>query len=162
MNTTRYFAIYKCLIVSMFLLLQAQLFAQGNSANENRKEQLVGTWLLDFDKTISQIDSKAKEVYGKMNLVFKENLKKSFSKRKIIFKADGTYIIEIKPGIQQQGTWQLLDNEIDLLIVMDYGKRYNRRIESINSSKLILNLGEHKNQPSKALLQKWELKKINH
>ncbi|MFY0651639.1 MAG: hypothetical protein JXQ96_06375 [Cyclobacteriaceae bacterium] len=129
--------------------------AQDNSIQENR-ESLIGTWALDYNKSIDQIDSSSKTHYDGLSNEKKNRIADSFTGRKMIFGEDGTYTLQLNRGMVVSGTWELTD-ELTILIGLD-GKQFEQKIISISSSEMLLNLGG--DQSKNRLFRKWYLNKV--
>jgi len=159
MNTNIYKSHFKILLVTVLVLSfsMSGLYAQNNSKNKNR-ERLIGTWTLDYNKSISQINSKAKIYHDSLKQEKKNFIKTSFSSRKMTFKKEGGYTLEIRHGKIKRGTWELLEDQTTLVLQMDDEKRYEQHIEKISTSTMTLNLGG--DQSKGQLFQKWYLKKL--
>jgi hypothetical protein len=144
------------IVVLCLLALSTGAFAQGKS-NKKNAERLIGTWAMDYNKSIGQIKAKSKSHFDTLKQEKKNRVKNSFSSRKITFQKDGGYILELRPGQQVNGTWELQSDDATLLISLE-DKQFEQRIENISTSTMILNLGG--DQDRNRLFRKWHLKKI--
>ena len=141
----------------MLSLSHGGVMAQGKS-NKKNAERLIGTWGMDYNKSIGQVQSKSRSHFDTLKQEKKNRIKNSFSGRKITFQEDGGYILELRPGRQVSGTWKLQRDEVTLVINVE-GKQFEHRIENISSSTMLLNLGG--DQDKNRLFRKWHLKKIS-
>ncbi|MEQ6121139.1 hypothetical protein [Reichenbachiella sp. MALMAid0571] len=157
MNNQRY-KYYFCALATILMLSVSTLYAQGNS-NQKNADRLIGTWALDYNKSIGQIQSKSKSHYDTLKQERKDRIKNTFGNRKITFREDGGYVLELQPGRQVQGSWELLNDDVSLVITMDDGKQFEQRIENIGASAMLLNLGG--DQDRDRLFRKWHLKKVS-
>lgn len=150
--------IIKSIVVILIITMTPEsVLAQGN--NTTTADFLIGTWSLDFNKSISRVTTESKTYYNGLENDNKARIKNSFSKRKISFMSDGTYILEVREGKTLTGNWELNNDKETLNISMDNGKQLTQRVESINSSTMCLNLGG--NQSARRLFNKWYLIKIS-
>jgi len=149
--------LFTVLSIVLFLISSEQTYGQSNS-NKQNKEHLIGTWGLDYNKTINQIKADSKKNYDSLKVDKKEQIRTSFSSRKVIFSQDGTYTLIVKPGLDVVGTWQLKEDNITLVIVLKDNKSITQTIETINSSHMLLNLGG--DQSTGRLFRKWYLENL--
>lgn len=118
---------------------------------------LIGRWELDFHKSIQLIKSSSKSHYDTLKQERKDRIKNSFSKRRITFKKDGGYLLEISEEKQVYGTWGLADDNVTLLVSINDGKVFRQKIETLNRTWLVLNLAG--DQTKNSLFGTWYLKK---
>ncbi len=145
------------LLTAVMVSVSAQrINAQGDSTKKNA-ERLIGTWTLDYDKSIAQAEPNSKMHYDSLKQERKDRIRTSFSGRKITFHKTGGYMLEIKEGVSSKGTWKLLDDQITLVIQLDHDRQYKQQIEVISTSTMTLNLGG--DQKTERLFRKWHLQK---
>ncbi len=146
-------------ILLLFVLSISTLPAQkaNKTPRTNKIEKLlVGSWKLDYDQSISKANRSSRLHYDSLSSERKSRIINSFSKRRVTFKADGTYILTLTEGNQVTGTWKLPSDDGTLHIRID-GKLIVQRVENINRSIMILDLGGDKN--ANRMFRKWYLNK---
>ena len=151
--------IFCILLMSIWMLSLSQttLLAQGNS-NKKNAERLIGTWAMDYNKSLGQAQSKSRSHYDTLKQEKKNHIKNSFSSRKITFQEDGVYILQLRPGQQVSGIWKLQSDDVSLHISIQ-DKQFEQRIENISASTILLNLGG--DQDENRLFRNWHLKRIS-
>lgn len=144
--------------ILFFIFMTAQGIAQSNL--DKNKEYLIGAWGMDYNKTLQDIKQSSRVYYDSLKVERKDKIQNALSQREIIFSSDGVYTLIINSEKQKTGFWELLNDNITLLIQLD-GRIYTQKLESINSSKMVLDLGVFNNSSVNRLFDKWHLKKIN-
>jgi hypothetical protein len=143
---------------TFLLLTTTQSYAQGNS-NKKNAERLIGTWVLDYDKTLQGIKQTSRDYYNTLKAEKKEKIQSSFEQRKMHFSQDGTYTLVVNAELQVTGSWQLKEDDITLEIILSGSdKVITQSIEHIDTNKMILALGG--SDASNSLFDKWHLEKI--
>lgn len=155
MNNQRY-NYYFCVLLTIFTLSASTIYAQANS-NRKNTERLIGTWAMDYNKSIGQIQSRSRSHFDTLRQEKKNRIKNTFGGRKITFQRDGGYILELRPGRQVTGTWELQSDNATLIISLQ-DKQFEQRIENVSTSTMVLNLGGDQNR--NRLFRKWHLKKV--
>lgn len=145
--------------ILILTISNGSLVAQESINNETVESLLIGTWALDYDKSIGQLEPEPKAYYDNLDDEKKGRIKNSFSKRKITFMEGGGYILEVSPEKQLHGTWQLQDHAKSLKIIMDGGNQLDQHIEDITGLTLYLDMGG--NRSVNRLFRKWHLSKIS-
>ncbi len=148
--------ITRTFIPALFILVLSHSPILAQNANKIEKF-LIGTWQLDYDQSISQIDRSSKGFYDTLKQERKSMIRNSFSQRKMEFQSDGTYVLVVRDGREVTGTWKLQNDEESLHIILD-GNLIEQRIEKINQSFMVLNVGG--NQTANRLFRRWYLNKI--
>lgn len=143
-----------CLLMAVLIAVINPTLAQSKKGIDPR--DLIGTWELDFDKSIGQIKSKSKSHYDGLKNDRRDRIKNSFSQRKVTFGSGGSYVLDVRSDRQVTGTWKLVGDDT-LLISLNDGSEHYQKIEKVNPVSLTLNLGgaETKNR----LFDKWSLKR---
>ena len=152
-----------CPLSRMFSILALVLFISTigyaqNSSNQNNTEKLIGTWVLDYNKTISKVKTEAKQYYDSLKTERKQSLQTSFSQRKMTFEADGSYTLVVNAERQVKGTWSLKQDDVTLEIKTD-GRTITHSIGKISNQNLELHL--EKSKEAKQLLGTWHLDKVS-
>lgn len=148
------------LFVLTLIMMQLSVNAQNN-VKKKTEELLIGTWSFDFTKSTDSISPNSKKMYGRLDSRIQDNIKQSYSRRKLSFLPDGKLILELAPGTQRKGIWKLLKDQKSLYIKMENGRELNQRVERISTSSLSLNLGGNQSKEDKRLFHKWYLNKVN-
>ncbi|WP_347924804.1 lipocalin family protein [Pontimicrobium sp. SW4] len=130
----------------------------GNAQNNNNDDKLIGTWVLDYNKTLNNIKQEAKQYYDGMTIDRKQSLQNSFNQRKMIFEADGNYTLVINSERQVTGTWDLKQDDITLELVAG-GRTITHSIGNLSNQNLELHL--EKSTEAKQLLGTWYLDKVS-
>lgn len=152
--------IFRSIVFILILMTSVSVNAQNN-AKKKTEELLIGTWSFDFNKSTDSISSNSKKMYAHLNSQIQNNIKQSYSRRKLSFLPDGKLILELAPGTQRKGVWKLLKDQKSLYIKMENGRELNQRVEKISASSLSLNLGGNQSKEDKRLFHKWFLNKVN-
>ena len=148
-----------CLLGLILLaLLAGPLHAQGKKADKTA-ELLVGTWALDFEKSIEHSQLNPQVVLGQPPAGRHELIRKTFNQRKLIFRENGVCQMELSPGKRITGSWELLYDQRVIAIKFEDDKRSKQKIEQISSTSMILQL--EKGKAGKQLFDKWYLVKTN-
>lgn len=143
------------LLIGIVLIGTSQVNSQNRT---NNRDLLIGTWDLDFNKTIKDIKQDSRQYYDSLKVEKKNGIQASFSQRKMSFSSDGRFVLVVNPTKQVTGTWSLEEDEVTLYIVLDNGINMTQAIEDIGNSKLVLNL-EKEGVSAHSLFDKWHLKK---
>ena len=155
LNTASKLKLRKILLLLICIFLPTvTLFGQGS---QNR-EYLIGTWELDYNLSIARIDPSSKTHYDTISQEVKTRIIDSFSQRKITFRSDGIYLLQVTENNQVEGTWTL-QNDNKTLIIVTEGNEIQQEIESVDEQKMVLNLGGPAVQ--NRLFKKWYLNKIS-
>lgn len=127
----------------IFFLFTTQSHGQVNS-NKKNAERLIGTWTLDYGKTINGIKQTSKDYYDTLKAEKKKGIQASFEQRKMTFSQDGTYTLVVNSNRQVTGTWKLNNDDVTLEIVLsEGGKAITQTIERIDNLNLVLGLGNN-------------------
>ena len=126
---------YKFKTILLTLLL-AIIFTVTHG--QTAKEQLVGTWVFDYNISSEKMDTDAKAHYGKMDDTAKAQLKEAYKGRVIKFGADGSYKLQLADGRNQKGSWVLNENGKDIIITDERGKTQYQKIKTITATILVL------------------------
>lgn len=141
-----------------FLLLTGSIQAQNVSTEISSNELLIGTWALNYEKTISAIDGSARSYYQGMDADTKAKLATSFKARRIMFFASGEYILQVGYGNQKRGHWRWLGEGRAIEIVLNGKQKFVHTIGSISENEMVLRLG---NSGVKQLFDKWHLQRVS-
>lgn len=147
----------KQLLSKYYFLLFTMFFVTTVISAQTTQEQLIGTWVFNYDASFAKIDSNAKTHLDKMDISRKERLENAYKGRTITFGADGSYLQQLADGRKVFGTWVLSGNGKDILVKNPEGKELNLKIKTLNSTSLILNpndLGK-----GKSMLSDWHFSK---
>lgn len=150
-------------IFKIILFILTIITESVNAQNKYKQtdELLIATWQFDFNKSIDSIASSSKKNYDRINDETRNKIKKLYSQRKLSFFSNRQLILEIVPGVQKKGNWQLLSDQKRLHIKMENGKELYQIIEKINDSSLVIHLESNQSNNDKRLFHKWYLNRIN-
>lgn len=130
MKLKHYCAIVILLIV---FVLPIKVFSQGN------QEQLLGTWVFDYDASFAKMDSISKAHYNRMDANRKTQMKKAYKGRVMTFGIDGSYVQQSIDGHKIVASWVLGDNSKDIVVTNPAGKELRLKIKKIGANFLVLN-----------------------
>jgi hypothetical protein len=142
------------------LFLFLIIFSFSNSAfSQNLDNELVGSWILNYEKTLDLMDEKAKKHYTEMGAIRQEKVKKAYQNRKLIFEATNRFVQESGGGHKIEGTW-FFNNETDIEISTSRGIIRYFKIKKLHGNTLIISSVNHNNDMN-MLIAHWHLTKIN-
>lgn len=140
-------------VIVLALFMGTTAYAQGN----DNEAKLIGTWILDYSKTLSEIKQEAKNHYDKLSPNRKQGIEDSFSQRKMTFSSDGNYTLVVNASRQVSGSWNLKDD--DTLEITIENRTIVQSISNISNNNLELELEQ--DNASKRLFDTWYLDKIS-
>lgn len=148
-----------CLWGLVFMaFLAGPLHAQGKKADKTAG-LLVGTWALDFEKSIEHSQKGPQIDLNGLSPDRVEFIRKAFEQRKLTFHKKGSCLMEFSPGRHVSGSWELLGDKQTIAIKFEDGKRSKQKIEQISATSMVLQL--EKGKAGKQLFDKWYLVKTN-
>lgn len=121
-----------------------------------QQEQLIGTWVFDYSKSIDKIDEQAQKDYALMPDVIKNQFEQSYRGRKLIFNTNGSFIQQTIDGKQILGSWKL-DNNQNISVTSPQGGTIVFKIVVLSDVILVLQLQKKGNQ--QIILSQWYLNK---
>jgi len=121
-----------------------------------RPEQLIGTWVFDYSKSIDKIDEQAQKDYALMPEVIKSQFEQSYRGRKLIFNTNGSFIQQTIDGKQIVGSWKL-DNNQNISVTSPQGGTIAFKLVVLSDAILVLQLQKKGNQ--QIILSQWYLNK---
>lgn len=101
-----------------------------------QREQLVGTWVFDYESSMANMDENAKKVLAK-SPTLQGRLESSYRNRQIILAIDGSYSLHLPDGKQVLGTWEL-DTNGNTVIIHYQNQNENLSIVTVLSTALVL------------------------
>ena len=105
--------------------------------NTNKKEQLIGAWNLDYQKSLTKMDSIPKKRFNS-NTRLKTRIEESYKGRQLVFSANGDFT-QIQPdGRENSGTWTIVESENTLTITSPEGQKFPYQIIKLNNNHLVL------------------------
>ena len=138
------------------LLFTVFIFS-NNIQSQNNQTELVGTWIFDYEASITKMESKAKALFGKMKETQKNHLESLYIGRVMSFTTDGNFSQQISESKTTTGTWTLNKNNKKLELSNAKGKKLTLKISMLNTTSLVLKLIETGNR--RALISEWHFKK---
>ncbi|MDO3696020.1 lipocalin family protein [Wenyingzhuangia sp. chi5] len=105
--------------------------------NTNKKEQLIGAWSLDYQKSLTKMDSVPKMRFNS-NTRLKTRIEESYKGRQLVFSANGDFT-QIQPdGRENSGIWTIVESENTLTITSPEGQKFSFQIIKLNNNHLVL------------------------
>ncbi|RXP46195.1 hypothetical protein EC396_14390 [Lutibacter sp. HS1-25] len=95
----------KLFLIVVFLGVPFKSICQSNI------DQIIGTWVFNYESSIELMDTKAKNHYAKMGAARQEKVKQAYRNRKITFEENGNFIQEFEDGRIVTGTWLINKNK---------------------------------------------------
>lgn len=139
------------------IVLIVLIFSSYLGMAQNQKEQLVGTWVFDYPRSVSNMEAGAKKVYEK-NQKLQLGLESSFKNRQLIFDSKGNYQLRLASGKQVPGTWNVNAVNGNKLLMSSSNRTANLTIVEITASTLVLKpIHDGK---AKAVLGTWYFTKL--
>jgi len=126
--------------------------------NSFKGDKLIGTWSLDYQRTIGSIKAEARQHLDSLDANKKSAIQQSFSQRKFIFNGDGTFMLTVNSERSISGTWILKDDGRTLELSSE-GLVNRHTIANLSNQNLELEL--EKSTATKQLLGKWYLNKTS-
>lgn len=121
---------------------------------QTKREQLVGTWVFDYEVSIAKMDDKAKKYYDIMQEVSKSRFEKSFKDRKLSFNADGSFLQQTADGRSIIGTWVLSSDHQNIIMTNQQGSILDLKIKTLSASLLVLK--PKNNGKGQKMLSEWD------
>ena len=106
--------------------------------SQNTQEQITGTWVLNYEDSVSHMKADAKVRYRKMKLESKNRLEKAYKDRTLTFNIDGDFIQQSSNGRRITGTWSL--NNGSIVLTNTQGKTQSLFIKELTALSMVLNL----------------------
>lgn len=123
------------MLVLIFTLTVQQFYAQNNSETD-----LIGTWTIDYEKTLKNIHTQGQKTHETMGLTVRDRIEQAYKGRKLTFLEDGTFEIKLTNGRQANGIWSVSENK--LFMTSSEGTDYDYQIHKITSYTLVLKTKE--------------------
>lgn len=121
-----------------------------------QQEQLIGTWILDYSKSINTMSEQSKKDYALISEGIKKLYEQSFKVKTIIFNDNGSFVQQIVNGQQLLGTW-VLDNNKNIIIKNQQGNPLVFKIVTLSATIMVLLLQKKENEQT--VLSNWYLNK---
>ncbi|WP_140487076.1 hypothetical protein [Flavobacterium sp. GSA192] len=142
---------YSIKIIGVLLVI----FNYSVSRAQTQNDQLIGTWIFDFNASVFNMEEKAKAIIQKLPAV-QEKLEKSYKNRQITFGVDGHYTLYLSDGRQTNGIWTFdstatRNNTIDLITSENQIQKFI--VLFISTDKLILKPQDDSN--GKPMFSQW-------
>ena len=148
-----------CLLGLLIMSFSTRSLQAQDKIKKSNAELLVGSWALDFDKSILYSNAAAIAHMNSLPEERKSRIQNSFSGRRITFHGNGVYTITSPAGKQANGKWSLSEDGKSIAVVLDNGEQMQHSILRLDSLKLVISIG--KTQGGNRLFNVWELKKLN-
>ena len=121
--------------ITFFLLLTYSGLAQNNTPRN--KEQLVASWSIDYEKSISNMDSIPKKTIAN-NPFLKSSIEKNYKGRQIVFETNGNFLQIQADGSEKTGKWTLNEEDNIVRITSPNGQEFPFEITNLNTNYLVL------------------------
>lgn len=141
-------------IISVLLLVFSCLVMTA----QTKKEQLVGTWIFNYDASYKKMEQPLKVIYDEITQKQRLAIENNYRDRKAIFAADGSYKQILSDGRASIGRWELNKNNTVMEITDTNGNKYIQKIKVLTDTELILEPENSGN--SKMFLKEWYFIKI--
>lgn len=126
---------------------------------QNQKEQLAGTWTLDFNASTANMEAKAKTILQKIPSA-QQKLEKAYKNRQITFGNDGHYVLRLADGSQTSGTWILNGSSQQGIITLTSSQNHIQNLAVIMLSNNALVLKQQDSSRGTAMLSRLYYTKI--
>ena len=119
-----------------FIALPLGVFSQ------NINEDILGCWVVDYDKSIMAMSNKAKDFMERLPQEGRNNIKTMNEGRRLLLNSDGSFLIKLANGQKSSGTWELEGQEYLKLISLK-GREKLFLIKELKTNVLVIeNQGE--------------------
>ncbi|MEO1256065.1 MAG: hypothetical protein AAFY41_14440 [Bacteroidota bacterium] len=132
-----------------FVLFAAHTFCLNVHAQST---DFVGSWKIDFDKTVQLLSTDSRVDYDSMDVSVKNQMKAQLINQRFNFNADGTFSAGVQGGTFHNGNWQT--NNSSLILKYDQGYELTQEYQQPNSRTIILRVAP---ASSPALIKKIHL-----
>lgn len=127
-------AIYITLVVCLFMIP-----ANVKSQERTIGEQVTGEWLMDFDKTMENINSYSRAHLDTIQVSRRERLEKLYRGRKVTYAPEGDYNRLLADGRSVTGSWKLISDDTQIEITGPDGEsKLYLQIEQLKARQLVL------------------------
>ena len=109
--------IYKSIVVMIFFITTTG-FSQGKTI----QEQVIGTWSIDYEEMMSNLEEPSREHLDSMKVARRSRILNNYKGRKITFGSDGSYYQLLADGRNVSGTWQLIESDSQIEVTGPDGK----------------------------------------
>lgn len=107
-------------------------------AQQITSEQIIGTWLFNYDASFAKMEAKVKSQYDSISVERKTKIDNSYKGRTLIFNADGSIVQNLSDGRTAKGTWVYNDKTKNIEITNPKGLVYYQKVKSFTSTSLVL------------------------
>lgn len=139
--------------IGLFILI----FNCYSSTAQTQREQLVGTWVFDYETSLTHMDEQAKKALAKIPTM-QGRLESGFKNRRITLASDGNYLLHLPDGKEVAGTWELDTINGNGIIIHYQYQIENLSIILLSSQALVLK--PENNGNAKPMLSTWYFTKI--
>lgn len=120
----------------IFLIL---IFNCYSVSAQIQREQLVGTWVFDYESSMVNMDEKAKKVQAK-SPTLQGRLERSYKNRQITLFDNGIYLLRLPGGKQVEGNWTVHAVNGNRIIIKTETHVQNFIIVRLSQTELVLRL----------------------
>lgn len=139
-------------------ILMVILFLPLSGMGQNvLEEQLLGTWIFNYELSLELMDEKVKKVYESKDATRQDKIQQAYRDRKITFFADGIFLQELANGRKANGNWTLENDMIVITNSLHQKRSFN--VKSINKDTLVLMPTSSDNEKVNMLFSQWYLLK---
>ncbi len=133
----------------IILLFVVVSFVQ-NVTGQSVEEKLIGTWVLDYDTSISKMKLNMKAHFDTIPQLQRRQIVSVYRGRQVTYMPNGHYEQVLADGRKSIGTWALSSNKNTIEITDPRNKVHAQVIKRLNNTLLIITIGSRAG--SKALI----------
>lgn len=122
------------------------------------KEELQGTWEVNYTKTLNALSSSKRNQYDSLDVSLKDDMKAKIDGQKFTFENNDRFIAITTGGKTYTGQWSISPNNT-LILEYEQGSKLSQKIESLGANELVFRLADQTN--SQILFHHLYLDKIN-
>lgn len=138
-------------IIALILLVFS--VSQTISA-QSPEEQLVGTWIFDYEASLQSISEKSKDDYPKMDATRQSKVSARYKNSEVTFNMDGTYSQVLLNGRTYLATW-IINDDNNLKVIYSKDRVALFMIENIGIDNLELNQIRGRGRAANVLFTDW-------
>ena len=124
----------KTILQIIFLLCFT--FSSMAQNNTNKKEQLIGAWNLDYQKSLTKMDSIPKKRFNS-NTRLKTHIEESYKGRQLVFSANSDFRQTQPDGRENSRILNIVESE-NTIITSTKGQQFSSGIIKFNNNHLVL------------------------
>lgn len=143
----------------ILIMLQVVVFVQaGKITAQTSAELLVGNWMFDYTTSMNSMESKALQMFNKMDNVGKNLFQTAYQGRKMAFGNNGDFSQQLASGQITQGSWSVNNGSNSVVLTYPNGMQIFYSIVTLTSNSLIMRV--ESNGKAKMMITEWYFTKI--